>query len=97
MKLNFFIGYDSKEDIAYHTCKESIMTYASVPVDIQPIKLKDVKKEGLYWRDTDKLSSTEFTFSRFLVPELCNFRGWSRRKIRSCKYYRFRHCNFDQR
>ena len=53
------------------------MTYASVPVDIQPIKLKDVKKNGLYWRDTDKLSSTEFTFSRFLVPELCDFKGWA--------------------
>ena len=46
--LKIFVGYDSREHIAFHTCKESIMTHASVPVDIQPIKLKDVKKNGLY-------------------------------------------------
>jgi lipopolysaccharide biosynthesis glycosyltransferase len=30
---------------------------------------------GMYWREPDPFSSTEFSFSRFLVPALCNFRG----------------------
>ena len=31
----------------------------------------------MYWREVDKLASTEFTFTRFLVPHLMNFKGWA--------------------
>ena len=41
------------------------------------MKLTDLKEKGWYKRDKDKLGSTEFTFSRFLVPELQNFQGWA--------------------
>lgn len=75
--LKIFIGWDSREDIAYQVAKASIEEHASVPVEIVPIRLKDLKKQNMYWRPTDKLASTEFTFSRYLVPALTNYTGWA--------------------
>ena len=75
--LKIFIGWDSREDIAYQVARKSILAYATVPVEIVPLKQNKLRKEGLYWRDVDKLASTEFTFTRFLIPELCNFKGWA--------------------
>lgn len=75
--LKIYIGWDSREDIAYQVAKLSIEQLASVPVEIVPLKQKLLRKEGLYWRDVDKLAATEFTFTRFLIPELNNFDGWA--------------------
>ena len=75
--LKIFIGWDSREDIAYQVAKQSIVDHASVPVEIIPLKLKTLTNDEMYWRDEDKLASTQFTFSRFLVPELTNFTGWA--------------------
>jgi lipopolysaccharide biosynthesis glycosyltransferase len=75
--LRIFIGWDSREDIAYQVCKQSILDTASVPVEIVPLKQKDLIRKGLYSRPTDTLASTEFTFTRLLLPELCNFQGWA--------------------
>ena len=75
--LKIFIGWDSKEDIAYQVARQSILTLASVPVEIIPLKQKELKKQELYWREKDKLASTEFTFTRFLLPELTEFKGWA--------------------
>jgi hypothetical protein len=33
--------------------------------------------KGIYKREPDPLASTEFSFSRFLVPYLSNYEGWS--------------------
>lgn len=76
-KLKIFIGWDSREDIAYQVAKHSIEKHASVPVEIIPLKQHVLRKTGLYTRDIDQLASTEFTFTRFLIPELCNFNGWA--------------------
>tara|TARA_Y100000389_G_scaffold203712_1_gene253144 strand:- start:1132 stop:2892 length:1761 start_codon:yes stop_codon:yes gene_type:complete len=75
--LKIFIGWDSREDIAYQVCKQSILNHASVPVDIIPLKLKQLRRDGIYTRPADNLASTEFTFTRFLIPELCEFNGWA--------------------
>lgn len=75
--LKIFIGWDSREDIAFQVCQQSILDHASVPVEIVPLKQKSLRKQGLYWRDVDKLASTEFTFTRFLLPELTDFKGWA--------------------
>lgn len=73
--LTVYIGWDSREPIAADVCKHSILEHASIPVDIVMLKQDELRKRGLYWRDVDKLASTEFTFTRFLVPELNNFEG----------------------
>jgi lipopolysaccharide biosynthesis glycosyltransferase len=76
-KFRIYIGWDSREDIAYQVARQSILDLATIPVEIIPLKQKDLKKQELYWRDKDKLGSTEFTFTRFLVPELNEFEGWA--------------------
>ena len=42
------MGYDSHEDITFEVAKHSIETRSSVPVDIFPLKRKDlqVRAEG---------------------------------------------------
>jgi lipopolysaccharide biosynthesis glycosyltransferase len=76
-KLKIFVGWDSREDIAFRACKQSIIDNTSVDVEIIPLKQKKLRDSELYWREKDKLSSTEFTFTRFLIPELMDFNGWA--------------------
>jgi len=74
--INVFIGYDTREDIAYQVCKHSILSKQSNAV-VTPLVQKELRDSGWYTRSIDKLASTEFTFTRFLVPQLCNFNGWA--------------------
>jgi lipopolysaccharide biosynthesis glycosyltransferase len=74
--MKVFIGWDSREDIAYQVCKNSILSRTE-DIDVEPLKLTELKDKGIYTRDVDPLSSTEFTFTRFLVPYLMNYQGWA--------------------
>ncbi len=76
-ELKIYIGWDSREDIAFQTCKHSLFDTASVPLKVVPLKQKTLREAKFYWRDEDKLASTEFTFTRFLLPALMNFKGWA--------------------
>ena len=73
----FFIGYDSKEDIAYRVCKQSLLKKSSIKVNVLALKLHELVVRNFYKRNIDPLASTEFTYSRFLVPSLMNFKGWA--------------------
>mgnify|MGYP001593135349 CR=1 FL=1 len=75
--LKIFVGWDSREDIAYQVCKASIESLASVPIEVIPLKQKELRKHKTYTRPDDKLASTEFTFTRFLIPHLTEFDGWA--------------------
>ena len=74
--MKVFVGYDPREDIAYQVCKHSILTKQPEAI-VRPLVQKELRDAGWYTRPTDKLASTEFTFTRFLVPELANFQGWA--------------------
>ena len=65
--LKVFIGYDERQPISYQVLHYSILKYASVPVSITPLVLNTlpIKRVGL----------TPFTYSRFLVPLLCDYQG----------------------
>lgn len=71
-----FIGWDTREDIAYQVAEHSIIS-RSKDVDIVPLVQKDLRKVNLYTRPIDPLSSTEFTFTRFLIPAIMNYKGWA--------------------
>ena len=73
--IPIFIGYDSKVKIAYHVLAESILRNSSTSVTISPINLNNLN--NIYTRKQDSLASTEFSFSRFLVPYLMNYSGWA--------------------
>jgi hypothetical protein len=73
--INVFIGYDSKEKIAHHILSESILRHSTKPVAITPIYLPNIKDD--FVRERNSLSSTEFSFSRFIIPHLMNYQGWA--------------------
>ena len=73
--FKIFIGYDSREKIAYHVLSHSIISNATIPVQITPIKLENLKH--FYKRPKAKNHSTEFSISRFLTPYLSNYQGMS--------------------
>ncbi|MDC0226622.1 glycosyltransferase [Alphaproteobacteria bacterium] len=75
--LNIYIGYDSKEDIAYRVCKQSLLKYSSLKLSINSLKLYELISKQLYTRSIDPLASTEFTYSRFLIPALMKYKGWA--------------------
>jgi len=75
--LSVYIGWDSREDIAYEVAKESLLEHASIEVDVHPIKLQDLIDRGVYTRAVDPLASTEFTYSRFFTPWLADYKGWA--------------------
>jgi len=76
-ELFFFIGYDSKEDIAYRVCKYSLQKRSSVKLNIYSLKIDELIAKKLYFRSIDPLASTQFTYSRFLVPALMSYKGWA--------------------
>ena len=61
---------------AYQVCSHSIKSKSN-STNIFPLKLSELRKKGIYTRGEDKLGSTEFTFSRFLVPVLNDYQGWA--------------------
>ena len=67
--LPVFIGYDHRQAVAYNVLQFSILRRASQPVAIHPLLLPSLPltRQGL----------TPFTFSRFLVPWLMDFKGWA--------------------
>ena len=73
----FFVGYDPKEDIAYRVCKQSLLSRSSNEIKVFALKQFELRSMGLYKRNKDPLASTEFTYTRFLVPILMNYKGWA--------------------
>jgi hypothetical protein len=73
--IRVFIGFDGVEAVAYSVLAYSINTRASQPVQIAPVMLDQL--QGVYKRERNPLQSTEFSFSRFLVPWLCDYQGWA--------------------
>lgn len=70
--IRVFIGYDDREAVAYHVLAHSILTRASEPVAIIPLR------RGLlpfFRRRREETESTDFSITRFLVPFLCGYKG----------------------
>ena len=73
--IPIYIGYDPREAVAFNVLAHSIGVRASQPVAIAPLMLSQL--QGLLWRERHPLQSTDFSFSRFLVPHLSGYTGWS--------------------
>lgn len=63
--ITLFCGYDLRESIGWHAFTQSVIESCSEPLAIIPI-LGD-QYDG----------SNAFTYSRFLVPDLCGYQGWA--------------------
>jgi len=73
--IRVFIGYDPREAIAWSVLAHSIHVRATEPVSVAPLMLSQLS--GVFGRERHPLQSTDFAFTRFLVPYLSGFEGWS--------------------
>lgn len=76
--MNIYIGYDSREEICYDVMATSITKYSEgIDYNVLPLKQEELRTQGLYWRDRNEPASTEFAFTRFLIPALEGYKGWA--------------------
>jgi hypothetical protein len=73
--IKVFIGYDENETVAFHVLAHSIMRHASKPVEIVPVVKSHMS--AFYTRERSNIESTDFSFTRFLAPYLCDYKGWA--------------------
>jgi hypothetical protein len=73
--IRVFLGYDHREVVAYHVACHSIHVRSSAPVEIAPLMLSQLRE--VFTRERNPLQSTDFSFTRFLVPYLCGYEGWA--------------------
>lgn len=66
-QLRVFIGADPRQPISANVLAHSINTRSSEPVAITMLRLNQLP--------LDRTGLTEFTYSRFLVPWLCDYKG----------------------
>jgi lipopolysaccharide biosynthesis glycosyltransferase len=73
--IRIFVGYESRQSMAYHVLANSIISRSSIPLTISPLALSNL--HTIFDRPRDPLQSTDFSFTRFLIPHLSNYEGWS--------------------
>lgn len=85
--MKIYIGWDPRDALAFEVCAYSIRRRASIPVDIIPLKMDALYRSGVFrrswrmdengqrWDERDgKPFNTEFSFTRFAVPLLEEYR-----------------------
>jgi len=62
-----FVGFDERQPVAYNVLQHSLRRYSRGRVQVEALMLDKlpIERRGL----------TQFTYSRFLVPYLCNYEG----------------------
>ena len=88
----WYIGYDEREHEAYEVCRKSLLRHSTIPLHVVRLNRNSLSwpgYNGIYTRtfhvergqrvdDKDgKPFSTEFSFTRFLVPVLQQYEGWA--------------------
>lgn len=71
--MKIFVGFDSTQEIAFDVCAKSIRYHSNV--EIVPLIKNQLEKKKIY--NETKQGSTEFSFTRFLVPFLSNFKDYA--------------------
>jgi len=84
--MKVFIGYDPRDDSAFKVAALTVKEHSSGPIDIIPLRDWELRAKNFYSRsyrvdkkgqmfdDQDKKPfSTQFSFTRFLVPALMRY------------------------
>ncbi len=75
--IPIFIGVDPRERAATNVLIDSLYQNSTQTLAITPLETPQLECQGLYWRQRDPRQSTAFSFTRFLVPQLCGYQGWA--------------------
>jgi lipopolysaccharide biosynthesis glycosyltransferase len=70
-----FVGYDPHERVAVNVLIDSLYQHSSMPLALTPIVMGQLKE--VFKRERNPNQSTEFSFTRFLVPYLMGYDGWA--------------------
>jgi hypothetical protein len=73
--MDIYIGWDSRFPEPADVLAQSIVDHATVPVRIRFLRYTELQREYGFAREHDPLASTEFTYTRFLVPFLQGYEG----------------------
>jgi hypothetical protein len=73
--IRLFVGYDSELPFQAHVFAHSAVRRCSLPLSVSFLDLNQLR--AIHNRPRDPLQTTEFAFTRFLVPSLVNFDGWA--------------------
>lgn len=87
----YLIGFDDREKDAYDVCVYSAVRKSTIPLEVSPLKHRDLRSRGLFdrpWHIDGETGimrderdgrpfSTQFAFTRFLVPAIQEFKGWA--------------------
>ena len=71
--IPIFVGYDPRESLNFSVLVNSLTRLASQPISIIPINLENID----FYAETHTDGSTEFSYSRFLVPYMMEYNGWA--------------------
>ena len=63
--IRLFTGYDLREAVGWGVFAASVLARAKAPFQLIPLS----------WQQAD--GSNAFTYARFLVPQLCEYKGWA--------------------
>ena len=76
--LDIYIGFDSSnygQEMAYEVCKRSLLEH-NPNLKIHKLVKKELEEKKIFNRN-DNSGTTEFTYTRFLVPFLNNYKGYA--------------------
>jgi len=89
--FSIYLGWDSRETQAYSVAEYTLKKNTKSALHVVPLKHKALRQQGVFdrpWRiegptgnfqdvRDGKPFSTEFAFTRFLVPYLSGYEGWA--------------------
>lgn len=88
--IDIYIGYDPREETEWEVCRSTINRNTLRPHRVRGLRQEPLRQAGIYTRpffmDADnqriderdgKPFSTEFSFTRFLIPVLQDYYGWA--------------------
>ena len=67
--LRIFIGTDNRQPVAANVLQSSLYATSTQPLAITQLRINQLPLK--------RMESTEFTYTRWLVPWLCEFKGWA--------------------
>jgi hypothetical protein len=72
--IPIYYGFDPREEIGAHTFVSSVIHRASRPVSLIPLH---ADLFASFYPPNQRDGSNSFTYTRFLIPFLQDFRGWA--------------------
>jgi lipopolysaccharide biosynthesis glycosyltransferase len=73
--MKIYIGYDDQFEENIDVQIHSLLKHSSIKLDIHLLKIKELTH--LLWRKKEKKQTTDSAFTRWLVPYLSDYKGWS--------------------